>query len=301
MDEEHILRIAQSERPLPPILVHRQTKKIIDGVHRIQAAVLNGRREIDVIFFDGTEEEAFIRAVEENISHGLPLPLADRKAAAMRIIAMQSHLSDRVIAKCTGLAAKTVATLRRSSAVISQLNTRTGADGKQRPLSGSEGRLRAAAVIEQQPDASVREIARIAGVSVGTACDVRQRLRRGEDPLPTSARSAVDRDSGCPESEESPATGTSAGAGRSGDRPGPGEVSAILRRLARDPALRHSDAGRELLRLLHTRSMTVTQCSELIDALPPHCAKTVAVIARHYAAVWEHFARAAEQRIITRG
>jgi ParB-like chromosome segregation protein Spo0J len=292
VDEEHVLRIAQSERPAPPIVVHRQTKKVIDGVHRLRAAALNGRRHIDVVFFDGTEEEAFIRAVEENVTHGLPLPLADRKAAATRIITTQPHLSDRAIAKHTGLSAKTIAMLRRSSVETPELNTRTGVDGRRRPLSGAEGRLRAAEVIERQPDASVRQIARIAGVSVGTAHDVRRRMRRGEDPAPAQRRAGTGQDPGRP--PETSVIAPSADLGRPPERRDPGSVGAILRWLSKDPALRHSDPGRELLRLLHTRSMIVVDPHVLIKAVPPHCAKAVAEVARHYAEGWEILARTAE-------
>lgn len=80
-DDEHIQRLAENEADLPPILVQQGTMRVIDGMHRLRAAILNGRRSIDVEFFDGSDEEAFIRAVEQNVAHGLPLTLADRKAA----------------------------------------------------------------------------------------------------------------------------------------------------------------------------------------------------------------------------
>ena len=42
--------------------------RVIDGMHRLRAAILNGRSSIEVEFFDGSDEEAFIRAVEQNVS-----------------------------------------------------------------------------------------------------------------------------------------------------------------------------------------------------------------------------------------
>jgi hypothetical protein len=132
-DKAHIARLAQTETPLPPILVDRRTMRVIDGMHRLMAASLHGREAIDVIFFDGNETDVFLRAVQENIAHGLPLSQADRRAAAERIIATHPHLSDRAIGHSAGLAAKTVAAIRKgSSEEIPQSNTRVGRDGRDR-------------------------------------------------------------------------------------------------------------------------------------------------------------------------
>lgn len=293
-DHEHVLRIAQSEEPLPPILVHHPTYRVIDGVHRLYAAMLNGRQEVEVVFFHGTEEEAFIRAVEENVSHGLPLPLADRKAAALRILTARPHLSDRAVARHTGLASKTVAALRRSTEDLPRSNTRMGVDGRERPLNGAEGRLRAAELIQQNPDAPLREIARIAGVSLGTAHDVRCRLRRGQSPIP-SARSARNTRTGPPPSvpdAPAPAVRGSLEAPRDLE-----DTTSALRRLIRDPALRRTERGRELLRRLHARPPA--DWPEFADVVPPHCARIVALIARRHAGDWERLASALERKAAT--
>lgn len=301
-DAEHVHRLMQIESRLPPILVHRPTMRVIDGAHRLKAAILKGQEEVEVVFYDGTEDDAFLRAVEENISHGLPLSLADRRAAARRIIASHPHLSDRSIATYTGLSARTVGALRRGSTEDSpQLSRRLGTDGRSRPLNGAEGRLRAAQVIAQNPDASVRQVARIAGVSVGTAHDVRVRIRRGEDPLPTgrqppgglpkAAPTLAPRRSGGPAAHD--ARRDSRRHLQRTDRP---DIPAMLQKLMRDPALRHTDVGRELLRLLHTQSLTVTDLATLIEAIPPHCTDSVARIARRCAERWNQLAQEIERR-----
>jgi hypothetical protein len=300
IDEEHIHRLAQSEAPLPPILVHRANLRIIDGVHRLHAAILRGMEEVEVVFFDGTEEEAFIRAVAENVSHGLPLTLADRKTAAAHIITSHPHLSDREIARHAGLAAKTVAALRqRSSEDLPLLNTRTGADGRRRPVNWSEGRRRAAEAITQRPDAPLREIARIAGVSVGTAHDVRLRLRRGDNPLLRPVRGEGQEHSDpprpCPPRQSGDASPSGA-AIRTPARESSPDPSSMLRKLANDPALRHTDQGRELLRLLHSRLIAISDWSTLVDAVPPHRAEAVIMIARYYAECWDRLARELEHR-----
>ena len=138
-DRAHIARLAETETPLPPILVDRRTMRVIDGMHRLMAASLQGRETIDVMFFDGSEADVFLRAVQENIAHGLPLSQADRRAAAERIIASHPHMSDRAIGHSAGLAAKTVAAIRKSSSEeIPQSNARVGRDGRVRPLDSGE-------------------------------------------------------------------------------------------------------------------------------------------------------------------
>jgi AraC family transcriptional regulator len=72
--------------------------RVIDGMHRLRAAILNRCRSIEVEFFDGDDEEAFIRAVGQNVAHGLPLTPAGRKDAAARILRFRPALSDRSVA-----------------------------------------------------------------------------------------------------------------------------------------------------------------------------------------------------------
>lgn len=114
-NEAHIAWLAETEAPIPPILVDRRTMRVIDGMHRLRAARLKGQEVIDVEFFDGSAADVFLRAVEANVRHGLPLSQADRRAATARIIASHPHLSDRAIAESAGLAARTVAGIRRRS------------------------------------------------------------------------------------------------------------------------------------------------------------------------------------------
>ena len=61
-DREHVTRLAEIDRPLPPILVRRSDRRVIDGMHRLHAALIRGQQHIDVEFFDGTAEDAFLRA-----------------------------------------------------------------------------------------------------------------------------------------------------------------------------------------------------------------------------------------------
>jgi hypothetical protein len=101
------------------------------------------------------------------------------------VIGSHPHWSDRQIAELTGLSPKTVAAIRRRSAEeIPQLNIRIGRDGKVRPLNIVPNRQLAGRLMAERPNASLREIAFEAGISLGTAQYVRRRLSLGEDPVP---------------------------------------------------------------------------------------------------------------------
>jgi ParB-like nuclease family protein len=172
-DPAHIETLAATETRLPPIIVHRATMRVIDGVHRLRAAEYCGRDEIAVQFFDGPEADAFVLAVKSNIAHGLPLPLADRKHAAARIVSSHPQWSDRMITAVTGLASKTVADIRKVPAgEPDRWRSRIGQDGRVRPLDGAEGRVLAGEMLDTDPGLSLRQVARAVGISPETVRDV---------------------------------------------------------------------------------------------------------------------------------
>jgi ParB-like chromosome segregation protein Spo0J len=299
-DKAHIARLAETETSLPPILVDRHTMRVIDGMHRLMAASLQGRETINVRFFDGGEADVFLRAVQENVAHGLPLSQADRRAAAERIIASHPHMSDRAIGHSVGLAAKTVAAIRRSSSEeVPQSNARVGRDGKVRPLDSGIGRRRAAELLAQQPDASLRDVARAAGISPATVLDVRKRLERGEPPVPEkpAASTALKGASG---------NGAEAGAGSDGALVQPIRFSsraalppnpaAAVEKLLRDPSLRNNERGKGMLRLLHVNAVGTEQLPDVAASVPPHCVGIVVQLARQYAKMWQEFARELDGR-----
>ncbi|MFE7120989.1 ParB/RepB/Spo0J family partition protein, partial [Streptomyces sp. NPDC057654] len=190
-DDGHIQVLAELDAPLPPIIVHRSTMRVIDGMHRLRAAQVSGAESIEVRYFEGTEENAFVLAVKLNVANGLPLSQSDRTAAAVRILGSHPQWSDRRIAAATGLVASTIAAMRkRSTGGIEQLNARVGRDGRARPLNSAAGRRRAGQVIADRPQASLREIADAAGVAPATAKDVRDRILQGRDPVPSRLREA---------------------------------------------------------------------------------------------------------------
>jgi ParB-like chromosome segregation protein Spo0J len=286
-------RLAEVSSDLPPIIVHRSTMKIIDGTHRVQAALLKGREEIEVEFFDGSEDEAFVRAVELNTRHGRPLTMAERKLAAARIVASRPDLSDRALARISGLSGKTIAGIRRSAANGPQSNTRRGLDGRVHPVDSHEGRRRASQTIAARPNASLREVARLADVSVSTAKDVRDRLKRGEGPFPPERRKPAEiasLPSAPPPLMRSASTGRApAGALQN--------ISLILEKLSRDPSLRFSDDGREFLRLLQLQCTALERWPQLAEKLPDHCTGIVIQLARQCAEAWDDIAGTLPKRV----
>lgn len=187
-DESHIAVLAEVLDDVPPIVVARSTLQVIDGVHRTLAARRTGR-QISVTYFDGDERAAFVSAVQANVQHGKPLTLDERCAAAQRILGLHPEWSDRLVAQTCGMSHRLVAKIRRSSSGDGvQSNGRLGRDGRRRPADPAAARLRIASRLAETPSIGVRELASQVGVSPATVMDVRDRLARGEDPVPPKLR-----------------------------------------------------------------------------------------------------------------
>jgi ParB-like nuclease domain len=290
-DSEHLETLAAAQTPLPPIIVHRGTMRIIDGAHRLMAARLRGQDKIAVRFFDGAEADAFVLAVKSNIAHGLPLSIADRKRAAGRIIASHPQWSDRRIASVTGIASGTVAEIRRRTpGRLSAEHKRIGQDGRVRPVNGAEGRKLAIEVITANPGLSLRQIGRAAGISPETARDVRHRMRQGEDPLSKRGSKRLD-------AEAEPAV-TRDGTGRETAyyrSPLP-DRARVVERLRADPSLRFSETGRNLLRLLSMHMLSAEEWERIIDNVPAHCGGIMARMAEECARMWGQLAAGVERK-----
>jgi hypothetical protein len=223
-DSHHVKVLAETAQSLPPILVQRSSMRVIDGMHRLRAAQLRGARTITARLLDCTPQQAFVIAVKANVSHGLPLSLADRKAAAARLLAAMPEWSDRAIASVSGLSHKTVGAIRRqSSGEIPQTGARLGRDGRMRVM-----------------------------------------------PAP---RTAADNDNDTANNDDVAAE----------------RYQDSLTTLLKDPALKLSETGRALLRLLSTRAISLEDWQGILDAVPPHCTGTVAELASHNAKTWQRF------------
>jgi hypothetical protein len=271
--EEFVRSLASSDALLPPIVVHRPTMRVVDGMHRLRAAALRGSRSVAVEYVGGPAEDVFVLSVSANAT---TLSTADREAAVRRLLRSHPQWSDRAIAASTGLAAKSVGVLRR--AVGGRAEVRVGRDGKVRPLNSAAGRRLAGQMISERPEASLRDIARAAGVSPGTVRDVRRRLTAGLDPVPERMRAAERAEVDVPVTR----TGVRA----------PNVTLPILRR---DPSLRFNEHGRHVLRWLEAHAVSSGEWNAVVSGVPSHCRELVADMARGCAEAWAEMAEALER------
>jgi uncharacterized protein YerC len=263
--------------------------RVIDGIHRVRAAAARGDKKIEAKIYHGKDDDAFVLAVWMNIAHGLPLTHADRTAAAARIIRSHPQWSDRRIATVTGLAAGTVGRVRRRLTVQNaQSVTRVGKDGRVRPINSAAGRLKASELLAEKPTASIRAIAKEAGVSPSTVYEVRRRLHAGQQPTTERQRATAasrlsdvrppHRDSGALKSA------------------GSVNVAAVLTNLKKDPSLQSSDVGRSLLQWLERYALGMAALGKIVKTVPDHCTSSVAKLARWYARGWSEVATELEKR-----
>lgn len=291
LNDEHARLLANSDAALPPILVNRCTMRVVDGAHRLLAAKLRGQESIDVDFCDCDNDEAFVLAVEKNATHGLPLSRAERSAATERILGAYPEWSDRAIAAVVGLSHKTVGSIRRRFSKDSEPVThRRGRDGRLRPVNGAAARARVSSLLADRQGASLREIAREAGVSPDTVRNVRDDSRRAETLTAHEPRSVPGPDH---ERHEAPKR-TSACVRIQAS--GPTDRSVLVRSLRSDPSLRFSESGRVLLRLLDLYALDPDDWARISGDLPAHRASDIAQLARECGRIWQNFAAAVEQR-----
>ncbi|WP_052433401.1 ParB/RepB/Spo0J family partition protein [Streptacidiphilus carbonis] len=294
-DPIHVQMLAEaaSSSALPAILVQESNSRIVDGMHRFEAAKLRGEDTIPVRLIDCTDKDAFILAVKANIWHGLPLSRTDRMAGARQIVEWHPDWSDRAIGAATGLSAKTIAGIRRHSADDGRPSgKRLGRDGKRRPLTAAEGRRRAAEYIAVHPEASLREIAREADVAPATAQDVRARLRRGADPVELRGNSS----SALPQTRpwQPGATDLPSATVRSIARPP--TWSTLSPKLANDPSLKYTTGGRAFIGWMVMHVINSGDWKEFIDAIPGHWMRDLSLVADQAGQEWIEFAEELRRR-----
>lgn len=271
VDIGHARTLARSYGQLPPILVHRDSMAIIDGVHRLIASKLLGHDWVPVQFFDGSEFDGFVEGVRANSAHGKPLTFDERKRAARRILTSDREWSDRRVAELCGLSSKTVGAIRaRATGQDPQLSARVGRDGRRRPSDPGLVRLRVADLFRQHPEASARAVAAEVKTSQATVLDVRRRLERGEHPLPARLRRTC----------VTPPRATA-----------PNVQAAID-----DTALTATEQGLEFSRWFDRSRVTNEEVERYFEAIPVSRVYVVADEARARSATWQWFAALVEGR-----
>lgn len=283
INDEHVRLLMSCPEDLPPLLVQKSTLRVIDGMHRLRAAQAAGRTEVQAQLLDVDDREAFLHGVGANISHGLPLSLADRRAAARKVLELHPEWSDRAIGKASGLSGKTVGALRAREGVGAPPAQRIGMDGRVRPVNAAVTRQAVRELLAAKPDTPLREIARKIGAAPGTVRKVRDLERTTSSRTTTPPAEAMDESAPSVDSEK--AASASVDDRPSNSRLTMAHVDAILAKLRQDPALKYRDSGRGLLRLLHQRPASALS-PDVMEDIPAHCAAKVAELARIYALEW---------------
>ena len=333
VDESHVAMLAEAPGQLPPIVVHAATMTVVDGAHRVHAARARGESCIEAILVDVNATDAFVLAVGLNTRHGLPLSRADRRIAVTRILQCHPDWSDRRIATVAGVSPKTVGAVRqRSNEALCQPVSRVGSDGRVRRLDVAAARRHASELFQKQPDVTLRQAAKAAGISLSTAHDVRRRLEQEPPtaPTPDGAVNCDDRDGSLPQghrprppqsdpgasgaapsvsthrtsappapeadrSDERAQAGTATCHGVAHDRSSTPDVGRTLENLSGDPSVRGSETGRHLLRLLWMNAQGMIGSERLARSVPPHRRRTVARLARQCAENWMRLASEIDQ------
>jgi hypothetical protein len=73
-------------------------------------------------------------------------------------------------------------------------------------------------------------------------------------------------------------------------------LDQTVKQLSADPALRYSESGRTLLRLLHYHMLAARNWGPIGRSIPTHAADTAAGLARQHAEMWLSLARHLEHR-----
>ena len=275
----HVAALAEVSDGWPPIVV-TEDHVLVDGHHRLAAAQQLGLERIAVVVFKGSRADAYVEAVRSNISHGMPLTLSERRRAGVQILAVHPTWSDRRIASCCGLSAKTIKRLRDESGSFEDCRSgdhaRTGRDGRVRPVDAGFVRASIVAELERCPDASLRAIAASVGASPETVRSVRNQLRadRGSPSVPLEA--ATDGDAG---------------------------VVSVAKRedrrvtVGEDFAFTSREDGARFAAWFDSSSVRRGDLSDQVEAVPLSRVYVVADECRRRAKFWEDFADAVESRV----
>jgi ParB-like chromosome segregation protein Spo0J len=284
LQDDHVRVLAELNGRWPPIIVARDGFWVIDGRHRAAAAKRSGMTEVRALLFEGSREDAYLKFLESNMRHGLPLSLVERERAGSTLLVTHPDWSDRRIAELCALSPGTVGRLRAHfparpdcpTGEIEQLDARRGRDGRLRPVNLAARRAQVAEALKARPEASLREIASAVGVSPDTVRRIRSAAQSADAPLSDNAVGAKgDRCLPPPEWFARGATGATA--------------------WLEDPAFASRSDSVSLTKWLETVSID-RDWQGYINAVPLGRIYEIADVARQQAKLWSSFADALEAR-----
>ena len=125
LSEETIIRYMESFTSLPPVRVQRDTNVVIDGYHRVEAAVRLGLEEIPVQLEPIPDDELRMVAGLANISHGQPLTRTERNKLAVAMVRNYGKLREEA-ASLLGISPSAVTLALREHQFNEQLSEKLG-------------------------------------------------------------------------------------------------------------------------------------------------------------------------------
>lgn len=290
---------------VPPILVRETAKgwSLVDGQHRLAAAKEAGRPTIRATVVALDDAEALEAAIEANTTHGKPLSLVERKAAA-RTLVESTKFSDRRIASICSIDERTVAAMRpadRPTAGNGAVGRSEGSDGKQRPASPEAAKAQREAIarmLDEHPDLSANEIARRLGCSAMTVLAVRKEREapsEGAAATPPAASATPTEQPGDACVTPSPALGLAPpipddAPTTAGELLDPCPVPGEWRK---HPAMKRTNATRDAALILDRRMPRDSEPVAAVAAgIPPELAPGLIREAHHAARFWTELADA---------
>src|SRR5262245_52083900 len=92
--EETIVRYMDSFASLPPVRVQAGTRVVVDGFHRVEAAVRLGLEAVPVAEEAIPDAELRLAAGLANVAHGQPLTRAERNRLAVALVSTYGKLRE---------------------------------------------------------------------------------------------------------------------------------------------------------------------------------------------------------------
>jgi ParB-like chromosome segregation protein Spo0J len=92
--EETVIRYMDSFGSLPPVRVQRRTNVVVDGYHRVEAAVRLGLESVPVTATEIPDDDLRLAAGLANVAHGQPLTRAERNRLAVALVSNYGKLRE---------------------------------------------------------------------------------------------------------------------------------------------------------------------------------------------------------------
>ena len=124
--------------PFPPVKVWFDNGKyvLLGGYHRLEAAHNAGLDAIQASVFYGSEDDAFMIALKDNSTHGLPPTRGDLRLCIEKAVARFPQKTPAVIAEMLGCSRSYVSEIKRqlsASGIVEIPEKQIGKDGKEYP------------------------------------------------------------------------------------------------------------------------------------------------------------------------